>query len=130
MKIAIITFLVIVIIGGVALFLLLPRNTQPQVVGGQDNISIVDGKQIIEISAKGGYSPRTTTAKASIPTVIKVKTSSTFDCSSALTIPSLNYRNNLPPTGETSIEVSSQKPGTVMRGLCSMGMYNFTINFN
>jgi len=58
--------------------------------------SIVDGVQIVEIDAKGGYSPRITDAKAGIPTVLKVKTAGTFDCSSAIAIPSLGYRENLP----------------------------------
>ena len=95
-----------------------------------DNVSVVDGKQIITINAKGGYSPKVTTAKAGMPTVIKMDTQGTFDCSSALTIPSLGYRNNLPPSGETAIDVPPQKAGTTMRGLCAMGMYNFAVNFN
>src|SRR3989344_1373972 len=90
-----------------------------------DNVSVVDGKQIITINAKGSYSPRVTTAKAGVPTVIKVATNGTFDCTSALTIPSLGYRNNLPPSGETLIDIPPQKAGTTMRGLCAMGMYNF-----
>jgi len=94
------------------------------------NVSMVDGKQIITINAKGGYSPKLTTAKAGIPTVIKMETQGTFDCSSAITIPSLGYRNNLPPSGETLIDVLPQNTGTTLQGLCSMGMYNFSINFN
>lgn len=94
-----------------------------------NNVSIVDGKQIIEIRAKGGYSPRTTTAKADIPTVIKIDTKATFDCSSALVIPSLSYRKNLPLTGETLIDLPPQKAGSKLQGLCAMGMYNFLINF-
>ena len=95
-----------------------------------DNVSIVDGKQMITISAKGGYSPKVTSAKSGIPTVINVDTQGTFDCSSALTIPSLGYRNNLPPSGETTIDVPPQNAGTTMRGLCAMGMYHFAVNFN
>ncbi|OHA03890.1 MAG: hypothetical protein A3J10_02680 [Candidatus Sungbacteria bacterium RIFCSPLOWO2_02_FULL_54_10] len=95
-----------------------------------DNVSVVDGKQIITINAKGSYSPRVTTAKAGVPTVIKVATNGTFDCTSALTIPSLGYRNNLPPSGETLIDIPPQKAGTTMRGLCAMGMYNFAVDFN
>ncbi len=94
------------------------------------NVRIVGGKQVIAINAKGGYFPRVTTAKAGLPTVIKIHTKGTFDCSSALRIPMLGYRSNLPPTGETLIEVPAQKAGTTMRGLCVMGMYNFSINFN
>ena len=95
-----------------------------------DNVSVVDDKQVITINAKGGYSPRVTTAKAGIPTVIKVATNGTFDCSSALTIPSLSYRSNLSPTGVTDIDVPSQKSGAKLQGLCAMGMYNFSVNFD
>lgn len=94
------------------------------------NITTVDGKQVITIDAKGGYTPRKTDAKANTPTLLKIKTSSTFDCSSALVIPSLNYRKNLPPSGETVVEIPPQKPGTNIRGLCSMGMFSFNLMFN
>lgn len=102
------------------------RNNQES----KNNVSIIDGKQIIEIGAKGGYSPKTTNAQANIPTVIKMKTNGSFDCSSALVIPSLSYHNNLPLAGETLIDVPPQKPGAKLQGLCAMGMYNFVINFN
>ena len=100
-------------------------NTQTQ-----DNVSIVDGKQIITIDAKGGYFPRITQAKANMPTVLKLHTQGTFDCSSAITIPSLGYRNNLPTSGETIVDVSPRQSGSSLKGICSMGMYSFAINFN
>ncbi|MDO8585176.1 MAG: hypothetical protein Q7R85_03620 [bacterium] len=95
-----------------------------------NNVSVVDGKQFITINAKGGYYPRVTVAKAGLPTVLKMNTRGTFDCSAALAIPSLGYRNMLPPSGEMLIDIPPQKSGTVMRGLCAMGMYSFTVNFN
>lgn len=95
-----------------------------------NNVSIVDGKQIITINAKGSYSPKMTTARADMPTVIKMNTQGTFDCTAALTIPSLGYRNNLPPSGETLIDVPPQKAGATIRGGCAMGMYNFKVQFN
>lgn len=129
MKTTVISILVAgVLIGGAIMF-----SSGKDVSGTEqavNNVSIVNGKQIITINAKGGYSPRVTTAKADIPTVIKVATNGTFDCSSALTIPSIDYRENLSPSGETEIEVPSQKAGTTMQGLCAMGMYNFAIHFN
>jgi plastocyanin domain-containing protein len=93
------------------------------------NVSIEDGKQIIEIKAKGGYAPRITTAKANLPTILRVVTNGTFDCSSSLRIPALNYSQNLPPSGTTDIEVSAQPNGSTLKALCSMGMYNFSIQF-
>jgi len=96
----------------------------------QTNVSVVGGRQIIEISAKGGYNPENITAKADTATTLKIKTSGTFDCSSALTIPKLGYQTNLPPSGETVVDVPPQKAGSTLTGLCSMGMYSFTIRFD
>ncbi len=93
------------------------------------NVSSADGKQVIDVSAKGGYTPRMTIAKAEVPTILRVKTNATFDCSSALRIPAINYSQNLPPTGTTDIEVPAQAAGTTLKALCSMGMYNFSISF-
>jgi len=121
-----ITIAVVFVAGAV----LLTHNTTPSNDRGTNtNVSIVNGKQIIAIDAKGGYSPRLTIAKAGIPTVIKMNTTGTFDCSSALVIPNLKYRENLPLSGETLIDVPPQQAGTSMQGLCAMGMYNFTITF-
>lgn len=126
-KSTIISILIAVALIGGAVFLVGNKDTsQEQPV---NNVTVVDGKQIIEIDAKGGYFPRMTTAQADMPTIIKVKTSGTFDCSAALTIPSLSYQTNLPQSGETDIEVPAQKAGSKVQGICSMGMYNFSVNF-
>lgn len=95
----------------------------------QSNVRMENGTQIISIKAKGGYAPRVTTAKANIPTEIRVQTNSTFDCSSALTVAAAGFRENLPPTGETSIALAAQQPGATVQGVCAMGMYAFAVNF-
>ena len=115
-----------VIVGGFILFSGSNQDNSQEA----SNVNIVDGKQIITINAKGGYFPRVTNAKADVPTIIKLNTQGTFDCSSALTIPSLGYRNNLPASGETTVDVPPQKAGSLVRGVCSMGMYSFTVKFN
>lgn len=117
-----------ILIGGAIIFLSNGANTGTTSL--QNNVSIVDGKQIIEINAKGGYLPRNTIAQANMPTVIKVKTRGTFDCSAAIAIPSLGYRKNLPSSSDTLIDVPPQKEGSVLQGLCAMGMYSFSIKFN
>ncbi len=93
------------------------------------NVSMDNDKQIIEINAKGGYNPTVSLAKANVPTVLRVKTSSTFDCSSSLRIPSLGYFKNLPPTGTTDIDIPVQQPGATLSAVCGMGMYNFSVQF-
>ncbi len=103
-------------------------RARPEIIEGT-RPEIIDGKQIIEISVRGGYSPRKTIAKAGVPTVLKMKTNGTFDCSSSLMIPQLNYRKLLPSSGVENIEIPASEATGVFRGLCSMGMYNFEIDF-
>jgi plastocyanin domain-containing protein len=92
------------------------------------NVSIVDGRQIVEITAKGGYSPRKSVAKAGMPTILRFNTRGTFDCSTAVRIPSLNIRKSLPPSGVTDIDLGTSSVG-LLQGMCGMGMYPFEIYF-
>ena len=92
------------------------------------NVSVVDGKQIIEINAKGGYFPRKSVAKAGVPTILRFNTVNTFDCSLAVRIPKMGISQNLPSLGVTDIELGNPKAGT-LKGTCSMGMYPFEIDF-
>ncbi|OHA80204.1 MAG: hypothetical protein A2747_01110 [Candidatus Yonathbacteria bacterium RIFCSPHIGHO2_01_FULL_44_41] len=102
-----------------------PSNT-PEADG--PNVTIVDGKQFVEIRAKGGFLPRKSIAKAGIPTVVKFNTNGTFDCSSVVRIPSMNITRNLPPSGVTEIDLGSPSVST-LQGICGMGMYPFEIVF-
>ncbi len=95
-----------------------------------DNVSVENGTQIVKITAKGGYTPTLTEASANTPTTLRIETSGTFDCTSSLRVPSIGYQQNLPPTGATDIELPPQKSGSVVQGVCGMGMYNFTVRFN
>ncbi|MEK9185478.1 MAG: cupredoxin domain-containing protein [Patescibacteria group bacterium] len=92
------------------------------------NVSVVNGKQIIEINAKGGYFPRKSAAKAGAPTILRFNTVNTFDCSLAVRIPKMGISQNLPSLGVTDIELGNPKAGT-LKGTCSMGMYPFEIDF-
>ena len=93
-----------------------------------NNVSIIGGQQVIDITAKGGYTPRISTAKAGVPTVIRFHTSGTFDCSSFIRIPSMGVSANLPPTGTLDIPIAEPKAGPLI-GMCGMGMYPFQVNF-
>ena len=94
------------------------------------NVEIKDGVQYITINAIGGYSPKVSTAKAGIPTKLIVKTDGTYDCSASLVIRSLGFQKILTQTGEEVIDLGTPKAGEPLQGLCSMGMYNFSVNFN
>ena len=103
--------------------------TRSSSAGQSATATIVDGKQFIDITAKGGYSPRVITAKSAMPTTLRVKTSGTFACSASLVIPKLSYQKFLQPSGTEEISISSEQAQGTMQGLCSMGMYNFQIRF-
>ena len=92
------------------------------------NVKMIDGKQIIEINARGGYSPNVSVAKADLPTILRINTNGTFDCSSSVRIPSLNISKYLPATGITDIDLGKQAVST-LSGMCGMGMYRFQIVF-
>ncbi len=134
-SIAIIVSITVIVIGLFGIIVILNKgksnsSTPNQTIleTSENNVSIQDGKQVIEIAAKGGYSPKKSIAKAGVPTVIKFKTNGTYDCSSAVNLPSLKISKNLPGTGETEVEIGSQEVGK-LAGTCSMGMYFFEVEF-
>jgi plastocyanin domain-containing protein len=95
------------------------------------NVTVKDGVQYITVNAKGGYSPRISTAKGGIPTRLIVKTDNTYDCSSSLVVKAAGYRGMLPATGETVVEITTTPiSGETVQGICGMGMYNFNVKFN
>ena len=119
-------FAIIIIFGAWALSKGSSQNISQ--TANANNVSIVDGKQIIEIKAKGGYNPRKSMAKAGIPTIIRFDTNGTFDCSSSVRIPSLNISKILPQSGRTDVDIGSPQIAT-LQGTCGMGMYPFEIDF-
>jgi len=68
-------------------------------------------------------------AKAGIPTMLRINTNGTFDCSASVVIPKLSYQKFLQPSGTEDIEITAEKAQGTLQGLCSMGMYNFQIKF-
>lgn len=129
-KIALSIITVALVIGlGIIFFGGSQNSTETSSAQSGQNIEIKDGVQYITIDAKGGYSPRASSAQADIPTKLIVKTNGTYDCSAALVIRSIGYQKILPQTGEEVIDLGNPKPGA-LQGLCSMGMYNFTIDFS
>ena len=114
------------LIGGAILF------SGPKSSGVSDapanNVLVLDGIQVVEVSVKGGYHPQKSVAKAGLPTLLRFSTDSTYDCSSSIRIPSLGVSKFLPPTGKTNIDLGTPQAG-ILRGMCGMGMYTFEIAF-
>lgn len=129
-KIALSIITVALVIGLGIIFLGGSQNdTESASTQSGQNIEIRDGVQYITIDAKGGYSPRISSAQADVPTKLIVRTNGTYDCSSALVIRSIGYQKTLPQTGEEIIDIGTFKTGSSVQGMCSMGMYNFSVNF-
>lgn len=130
MKTITLSLVAILLIGG--MYLVAKNNSYEDETGtsSANNVSMVNGKQVIAIKARGGYSPKISTAKADIPSTIVMNTQGSYDCSSSVVIPSIGYQQTLPITGETSIEIPPQKAGTTLQGMCAMGMYRFQIEFS
>jgi len=129
MKVIIISvFAFVALVGGVFMLALRSGGTQQVTSVSANNVSILDGTQVIEIRAKGGYVPRMSEARAGVPTVLRFDANGTFDCSSVVRIPSLNISTNLSSSGLTDINLGEQAVGT-LHGTCGMGMYPFEIAF-
>ena len=125
----IIALAVSVVAIGWAFWVVSPRLAPDSGAATPPTASIEDGKQIVDITAKGGYSPRVVVAKAGLPTVLRVTTNGTFDCSASLVIPKLSYQKSLQPSGTEDIALSAEQAHGTLQGLCGMGMYSFQIKF-
>lgn len=90
---------------------------------------IVDGTQNLAVIAAGGYFPLTMTAKAGVPTVLRLYTNRTYDCSRSFVLPDLKKQAVLPVKGVTAFPLPPQKKGSTLFGTCGMGMYTFEIRF-
>lgn len=115
---------VLVLLGGTAMMSLQNRE------GNSGDAVVQNGVQIIDISAKGGYSPNVIRATAGVPTELRFTTNGTYDCSSSLVIPSLGYQKVLPPTGTEIVTLTTNQATGTLRGMCSMNMYRFEIQFS
>ena len=117
---------ILAVIGGLVFLVVNKKEAQTP---NTEVVSQEDGKQIINLTAKAGYSPKVIEAKANQETILRVSTNNTFDCSSVFRIPELGVQKNLPATGETDFVIEAQEPGSEINGTCGMGMYRFNIKF-
>ena len=117
-----------VLIGGAIMFSGKSSTAADTSSGSVNNVSMENGKQIVEICAKGGYSPKKTIAKAGVPTILRMNTNGTFDCSSIVRIPSMGLYKNLPPSGTTDIDIGTPQ-AQPLKVVCGMGMYSFEVDF-
>ncbi len=104
------------------------RNKDP-IIAATGSAVIEQGIQYVDITARAGYSPRSTQATAGMPTVIRMRTQDTYDCSSTVVIPTINYQGTLLASGVTDIPIPADKAYGTLEGMCGMNMYQFSIVF-
>ena len=99
-------------------------SRQPGNISAADLPEIVNGKQIVKMSASGsGYSPNRLKIRAGIPVVWEITSVGNPGCASALVAPSFfSGMIALTPNSTVTQEFTAAKPGTY-RFSCSMGMY-------
>lgn len=122
-------FALVLVIFGTFIFLFSnrPSSTNDSLI---NPVSTFGEQQVIDLTAKGGYTPAVINAAANKDTILRIHTKNTFDCSTALVIPELGVQKNLPVNGVTEIPLGAQLPGSEIDGTCSMGMYFFKIKFS
>ncbi len=124
MKPIIISLVITAVIIGGAVMLVTDNR-----VASTANVTQENETQVIAINVKGDYQPALTEAKAGVPSVLRMASSGVYSCALALKVPKLGFQQYLPPTGTTDIPVPPQKAGSSIKGICSMGMYNFEVKF-
>ena len=117
----------IIIIGG-AFYLFSGSGSND--TANANNVSVKDGVQYVQIKVGGGYSPKVTIAKAGMPTKLVFNVGNAYDCSTSLSIKQLNYSKVLNPNSQEMADAGTPKSGDKLQGVCAMGMYNFSVNFN
>ncbi len=98
-------------------------------VASTANVTQENEMQVVAINVRGDYQPRLTEAKAGVPTVLRMATQGVLSCALALSVPAAGFEQNLPSTGTMDIPLPPQKVGSSIKGICSMGMYNFEVKF-
>lgn len=91
---------------------------------------VLAGNDLILNVTNQGYSPRRLQASSDTPIKLNLVTKNVYSCSRDFVIPALGLQVLLPDTGNVPIEIPAQKPGTILRFTCSMGMYTGDIIFS
>jgi plastocyanin domain-containing protein len=115
---------------GLLMVLMLSGGSGTTAQASGESIITENGKQVLLMNARVGYTPNSFNAKAGTDSILRISTNNTFDCSSSVVIPALNISKTLPTTGTTDIALGTQKAGTTISGSCGMGMYKFKIKFS
>lgn len=123
-------FIFLIFVSGLSMISCKAKAPDASNKNNSGSVTISGGKQIIEVVAKGGYSPKNIEAKAGLPTILVMKSEGAYGCERAFYLPDFKISKLLPENGKTEFDLGTPAKGTEIVGLCSMGMYYFQILFN
>ena len=104
-------------------------SPDPAQSGNPASVPVDDGALVIQ-ATNGGYTPDVQHARAGQAYTLSVVTENTVSCARDFVIPALDFYVLLPRTGQETVEIPPQEPGSVLRYTCSMGMYTGQIIFD
>lgn len=87
-----------------------------------------DGVLLLNVE-NNGYSPAILRAPAGKNLTLNLVTDNTYSCARDFVIPSLNFYELLPATGNVQVSIPAQEAGSTLFFTCSMGMYTGQIVF-
>ena len=83
-------------------------------------------QEVVVRAEPAAYRPNRVQFKAGQPARLRVVTGQRVGCTSVFTIPGLDVERAIPRSGETLVDIPTDKPGKI-RFTCGMGMYSGTI---
>lgn len=84
---------------------------------------VVDGKQVVEITVQGGYSPDHVTLKQGVPAVLKFHQADASSCLDEVVFPELGIQQALPYQTTQTVEIDTTKAGEYSWA-CGMNMFH------
>lgn len=109
----VVTVLGLLLIGGVAWFFFGERE--------KTTAQVVEGKQVLRVAVKGGYSPDTLVVKWGRPVRIEFDRQETSGCSDTVVFGDFGISRPLPAFKTTSVEFTPEKAGE-FSFTCGMNM--------
>lgn len=90
---------------------------------GEAEAELLNGKQTVEVTVNGGYSPNTVTLKQGVPASIIFNRKDSSGCFSHVVFPDFGINEELPVNQEYAITIDTSQPGEYQYA-CGMNMFH------
>ena len=115
---------IVVVLGGLALMAALAWYFfSPQKA---THAQVEDGRQVVDITVKGGYSPSLIRVEAGTPVRLRFDRQENSDCTARVVFPDFRKSASLAAFGTTTLDLDVQEPGEYSWA-CGMNMLHGTL---